>query len=211
MRGRDTNLNRKGILMARRAQKRLEDDAAQPTTEAPAENQAGANEPADPFSGVDIGGTEPDGGTPGSVVLLEQSRERASGQPREAGPGRGWTERYEQPVAYRRFTLRDQHGAEKILFTFSLPKGQSKPDEEVIDVMRDHKFWKGGKPNGLAEDARTDGESYPTGLQFGGNAKFPKAWVLPNNALGREVADSIDRALQEVASKLQGVEAAVVS
>lgn len=190
--------------MARRAQKTAADTAPTPQADTAvgyAENPSG---PADPFSDVDISGSESEAGLPGVLVQTPPDINLRSETTREAGPGRGWTQRFEQPVAYRRFTLKDEHGAEKILFTFNLPAGQAKPDEEVIDVMRDHKFWKDGKPYGLAEDARHSDESYSTGLRFGSNTKFPKAWVLPSNPLGREVADSIDRALDGVAKKLAG-------
>lgn len=119
------------------------------------------------------------------------------------GPGRGWTERTIQPVAYRRSTLKDEHGNEKILFIFNLPPGVTKPPQEIIDVLRDHKFWKDGKPYGLADDAKSNAESYPTRLTFGANRKYPKAWVLPNDKLGRTVADSIDQALDRVARRLE--------
>jgi hypothetical protein len=119
------------------------------------------------------------------------------------GPGRGWSGRFEQPVAYRKFTLRDAGGADKILFTFQLPPGDTKPPEAVIDVLRDHKYWKDGQPYGLAEDAKTNDASYATGLAFGTNPKHPKAWVLPNNELGRAVADSIDQALDGLAKRME--------
>lgn len=194
--------------MTRRARKTEE------TSDASLQTETSTNPVETPFDPFDTG-TEFDpatleaatGALTETAASVNETTRQAARRPSEAG--RGWTQRYEQPVAYRRFTLRDQHGAEKILFTFNLPKGQSKPDDEVIDVLRDHKFWKDGRPNGLADDARTDPESYSTGLQFGVNAKFPKAWVLPNNAHGREVADSIDQALQQVANRMEAAVATV--
>lgn len=119
------------------------------------------------------------------------------------GPGRGWTERFLQPVKYRRFVLKDQRGDEQILFQVDLPAGQTKPPEDVVNAFRAHKYWKDGEPYGLAEDARTNDESYATGLTFGIHKKHPKAWVLPNNQFGREVADSLDQALGELAKKIE--------
>jgi hypothetical protein len=194
--------------MARRART----EAAAADSQQPQEPEAPSVET--PFGAVDAAGNfdtpmiESEPGTPDDRVQVEIGETRQLSQKGRSGPGRGWTQRYEQPVAYRRFTLKDEHGADKILFAFDLPPGQYKPDEEVVNVMRDHKYWKDGKPYGHAEDARTSEQSYSTGLQFGTNAKFPKAWVLPNNALGRKVADSIDQALDGVANKLMEAHAA---
>lgn len=126
-----------------------------------------------------------------------------TGRERPRGPGRPWTERYDQPVAYRRFTLKDHEGREQILFQVALAPGETKPPEEVVEAFRGHKYWKDGKPYGLAADARSDEESYSTGLQFGTNKKYPKAWVLPATEFGRDVADSLDQALAAVAKKLE--------
>jgi len=127
-----------------------------------------------------------------------------TGRERPRGPGRPWTERYHQPVAYRRFTLKNERGDEEILFVVNLAPGETTPPEEVVNVFRAHKYWKNGKPHGLAEDARADDESYATGLTFGQHKKFKTAWVIKNDAFGDEVAASIDADLQAVATKLQG-------
>lgn len=117
--------------------------------------------------------------------------------------GRGWTQRYEQPVKYARSTFKDAMGDEHIAFRFELPLGQTKPEEAIIAVMRDHKAFKDGQPNGLAPDAKDDPESYPTGLHFDNLPRGGKAWLLPNTVLGRTVADSIDQALDGVAKKTE--------
>jgi len=59
-----------------------------------------------------------------------------------------------------RRTLNDEKGRPQILFLFTPPAGEAKPSEQVINVMRDHKYRKDGKPYGLVEDARTNDESY---------------------------------------------------
>jgi hypothetical protein len=110
-------------------------------------------------------------------------------------------------VSYRRSTLKDERGASKILIIFSLPAGETKPPEDVIQVMRAHKFWRDGKPYGLADDARAHDESYPTHLTFGQNRKYPTAWELPDTPFGREVADGIDRALHGLVPKREGHDA----
>jgi hypothetical protein len=139
-----------------------------------------------------------------SLPPSESGSPTRTGRERPPGPGRGWTERYDQPVAYRRFGLKDRNGGEHILFQVNLPAGQATPPAEVVEAFRAHKYWKDGEPYGLAEDARNNDESYSTGLTFGTNKKFPKAWVLPATEFGREVADSLDRALAAVARKLEG-------
>ena len=119
------------------------------------------------------------------------------------GPGRAWTQRYFQPVAYRRFEAKDPLGTSKIHFAFHLKPGQTVPEEEVLAVVRDHKFFKNGKPNGLAEDAQVDQDSHHTGLAFKTSPKWGKTWELPNTEFGRTVADSLDQALDGVAKRLE--------
>lgn len=117
--------------------------------------------------------------------------------------GRGWTQRYVQPVKYARSTFRDPLGKELIAFRFDLPPGQSKPDEAILEVMRDHKYFKAGRPNGLAEDAKCDPESHPTGLHFDNLPRGGRAWLIQNDPLGRAVAESLDRALNELAKRIE--------
>lgn len=162
--------------------------ATDPATEFnPAELEAQAPQEAPP---------EAQGGEPGEPAKTGRERPR--------GPGRPWTERYEQPVAYRRFTLKDHEGREQILFQVALAPGETKPPEEVVEAFRAHRYWKDGEAYGLAADARNNEESYSTGLQFGSNNKYPKAWALPATEFGRDVADSLDRALEAVARRLVG-------
>lgn len=117
--------------------------------------------------------------------------------------GRGWAQRYVQPVKYAHSTFKDAMGKEHIAFRFDLPPGQTKPDDAIIEVMRDHKFFKDGKPNGLAADAKSDPESYPTGLHFDNLPRGGKAWLIQNDTMGRTVADSIDQALDGLAKKME--------
>lgn len=118
--------------------------------------------------------------------------------------GRGWTQRFEQPVKYAHSTFKDPLGKEWIAFRFDLPPGVGKPDDAVLAVMRDHKYFKDGRPNGLAEDAKSDSDSYSTGLRFDNLPRGGKAWLLPNTPLGRTVADSLDQALDGLAKRIEG-------
>jgi hypothetical protein len=103
-------------------------------------------------------------------------------------PGRGWTERYEQPVKYRRFVARDMTRREQIMFKFDLPAGQDKPDERILAVMREHK---------------ETSEGYKTGLHFDADPVHGKVWKLPATPLGRDTADRIDTELNGVAHKIE--------
>jgi hypothetical protein len=165
----------------------------------PADAVAGDFNPAELEAGAAPGGA---GTSPDSTTSTGETT-RSTRPAFERSPGRPWSGRFEQPGAYRRFTLKDPGGAEKIHFVFPLEPGETKPPEPVINVMRAHKYWKDGKPYGLADDARSNDESYPTGLAFGTNKKHPKAWVLPNDEMGRTVAESIDAKLLELGHRLE--------
>lgn len=151
---------------------------------------------------------QPNIGPAGDQVLADAGVTPPPGDSPQHHPmpplGRGWTQRYSQPVKYARSTFKDAYGKEHIAFRFDLVAGETKPPEEVINVMRDHKFWKDGNPNGLAEDARQDQESYPTGLRFDNLPRGGRAWMIQNDVMGRTVADSLDQALDGVAKKLEG-------
>jgi hypothetical protein len=142
----------------------------------PAEAAAAASAPVAPA------GPEPTPAEPGPTT-----RQAAGERPRHTGPGRPWTERYEHPVKYRRFTARDGSGKEKIMFKFDLAPGQDKPPQELIDVLHKHQ--------------KTD-EGYPTHLRFESDPVVGKVWKLPSTELGRATADSLDQALSSLAHKL---------
>lgn len=110
-------------------------------------------------------------------------------QRRNTGP-RLWTQRFQPPeVTYERFTAKDELGKERVMFFFRLAKGQNKPSDEVLAVMR-------------ANKQTADGE-YATGLAFKQNPRFGPVWTLPNNELGRATADKIDQELDAVAKKVE--------
>jgi hypothetical protein len=102
--------------------------------------------------------------------------------------GRPWTERYEQPARYVRFTGKDDRGHRRIFVKFDLPPGEEKPHPEVLAVVQAYK--------------RT-AEGHPTGLHFSHDAVHGKTWSLPDDPLGRETADKLDMALNEVAHKIE--------
>jgi hypothetical protein len=139
---------------------------------------------------------------------FESQGEEGEAPPREqpkpmSALGKSWTQRYAPPsVKYAHSTFKDAMGKEHIAFRFDLPPGQTKPDDAIIEVMRDHKFFRDGKPNGLAPDARDDSESFPTGLHFD-TVRGGKAWLLPNTEMGRNVADSINQALDGLAKRVE--------
>lgn len=169
-----------------------------------------APNPADPIvQGVADSTRLPDDATDFDPAKLEgeaieqPAPVRQQGKPM-ASLGRGWVERYQQPVKYAQSTFKDAMGKEHIAFRFDLPPGQTKPDEAIIEVMRDHKYFKDGGPNGLSPDAKDDPESYPTGLHFENLPRGGKAWLLPNTQMGRTVADSINQALDGLAKRMEG-------
>ncbi len=136
------------------------------------------------------------------VERLEQEDRPARRDTSMPELGRGWTQRYVQPVKYAHSTFKDPMGNELIAFRFDLPPGQFKPDEDIIQVMRDHKYFKDGKPNGLADDAREDSESFPTGLHYQDyGPRIGKAWVIQNDRMGRMVAESLNEQLMGLAQK----------
>jgi hypothetical protein len=102
--------------------------------------------------------------------------------------GRPWTERYEQPVRYVRFTGKDDRGHRRIFVKFDLPAGEEKPHPDVLAVVQAHK---------RTEDDR------PTGLRFTHDQVHGKTWSVPDDPLGRETADKLDMALNEVAHKIE--------
>jgi hypothetical protein len=101
---------------------------------------------------------------------------------------RHWADRCAQPVSYSMFTAKDQTRKEQIMFKFNLPAGQDKPDDAAIAVMRSFK--------------KTD-DGYETGLHFEQDRVYGPVWKLPNNPAGREVADSIIQALDELGASLE--------
>jgi hypothetical protein len=117
----------------------------------------------------------------------------SSAEKKPFNPVRGWSSRNVQPVSYERLTDANmfvngasQRGA--IVFKFKLPKGQYKPDPEVLKVMDEHKRGYQDKP---------------TGLKFMQTREHGNAWVIPNDVEGRTLADKIEQGLKKVAEKLE--------
>jgi hypothetical protein len=96
---------------------------------------------------------------------------------------RSWTEQYTGPLQYELFTAGKQ-----IMFRFKLPKGQDKPSDDVLEVMRARK---------------KNAEGVATGLRFEETRMHGKVWTVPNDAEGRELAAKIDMELSKLAKKLE--------
>lgn len=119
-------------------------------------------------------------------------------------PGRAWSERFIQPIKYSRSNFKDAGGKHLIAFRFDLPEGTTKPSEELLAVLRNHKVFNRGKPIGLTPHAGNDPESISTGLHYEDfGPGLGKLWVMPNGELGRTVADSLDMALNNLAKKIE--------
>jgi hypothetical protein len=124
-----------------------------------------------------------------------QATQAETGQPatpaEPQGPQRqykarvSWAEQYTGPLQYEMFTA-----GKKIMFRFKLPKGQDKPTDEVLEVMRWHKQTQDEPPQ-------------PTGLKYENTRTHGKVWSIPNDPEGRELAGNIDRALSKLATKME--------
>ena len=117
-------------------------------------------------------------------------------------PGRGWTSRLAHPARYRLSEQKNEHNENVYHLRFELPKGMDKPPPEVLEVLQAHKYFKHGEPNGLAEDARNDPESFRTGLRWRDDRHVQKAWELPADRLGHIVKDSLAADLNQVAERI---------
>ena len=96
-------------------------------------------------------------------------------------------EQYTGPLQYELFTV-----GKTIMFRFKLPKGQDKPANEALEIMRSHKQTLEGQPTGLRfEDTRMHG----------------KVWTIPNDPEGRELAGKIEMELAKVARKMEATPA----
>jgi hypothetical protein len=104
-------------------------------------------------------------------------------QQRDFKARRSWTEQYTGPVQYEMFTA-----GKSVMFRFKLPKGQDKPSDEALEVMRSHKQTPEGQP---------------TGLKFEATRAHGKVWTIPNDEEGRELAVKIDMELSKVARKME--------
>lgn len=120
-----------------------------------------------------------------------------------APPGRAWSERFIQPIKYSRSNFKDPSGKHLIAFRFDLPAGESKPSEELLAVLRNHKVFNRGKPVGQSPNSGSDPDSIYTGLHYEDfGPGLGKLWVMPNGELGRTVADALDMALNNLAKKI---------
>lgn len=119
-------------------------------------------------------------------------------------PGRAWTERFIQPIKYSRSNFKHPEKGHLIAFRFDLPPGETKPGEELLAVLRNHKVFRQGRPVGLNSDAGRDRDDIQTGLHYEDfGPGLGKLWVMPNGELGRTVADSLDQALYGLAKKAE--------
>jgi hypothetical protein len=130
----------------------------------------------------------PAGPTPDEAAPVAETEPEKGRRPYK--PVRSWTETYNQPLRYERFTDDRSH---KIMFRFKLPAGQAKPPEEVLELMRSHMQTPEGEPTGLGfRDLRSHG----------------KVWIIPNDAEGRDLADKIDFKLTQLAAKIKAADRA---
>jgi hypothetical protein len=119
-------------------------------------------------------------------------------------PGRAWTERFLQPIKYSRSNFKHPEKGHLIAFRFELPPGETKPSEELLSVLRNHKVFKQGKPVGLTPDAAHSRDAIQTGLHYEDfGPRLGKLWVMPNGELGRTVADSLDQALYGLVKRIE--------
>lgn len=119
-------------------------------------------------------------------------------------PGRAWTERFLHPIKYSRSNFKHPEKGHLIAFRFDLPPGETRPSEELLSVLRNHKVFKQGKPVGLTPDAAHDRDAIQTGLHYEDfGPGLGKLWVMPNGELGRTVADSLDQALYGLVKKIE--------
>lgn len=93
-------------------------------------------------------------------------------------PGTTWSERLQFPLKFRHYTGFDAGGRERIFIKFELPPGETKLDPEALALVRSFKQVK--HQPGL-----------PTGLTFTRDKVHGKVYTLPNNMVGRAVADTI--------------------
>jgi hypothetical protein len=114
--------------------------------------------------------------------------ERAEAPKREFQPVRGWTQRFEGPLKYRKFTDADLR---VIAFKFNLPPNE-KPPEEVLTLMKSNMKDKDGQA---------------TGLLYQSTRKHGPIWTIPNDIEGRTLADRIDFRLSELAQKMDETQA----
>jgi hypothetical protein len=103
-------------------------------------------------------------------------------------PVRHWSDRFVQPVAYRRFTDADLGSKGAVCFQFTLPQGQRVPDQDIIKIMQENKL---------------DCHGNPTGLKFTETRKHGKIWTLPNDVEGRTLADRIEMRLRRLAAEIE--------
>lgn len=137
------------------------------------------------------------------AIDASPSHEEATPDPSKP-PGRAWSERFIQPVKYSRSNFKHPEKGHLIAFRFDLPAGETKPSDELLAVLRNHKVFRQGRPVGLMEGAGHDPQAASTGLHYEDfGPGLGKLWVMPNGELGRTVADSLDMALNSLAKKME--------
>jgi hypothetical protein len=100
-------------------------------------------------------------------------------------PVRPWTERYAEPLRYRKFS---DDVLKVIGFQIILPDGQKTPPQEVLDLLH---------------SMQRDGDGRPTGLRFETTRRHGKVWTVPNDPEGRALADRLDFELNKLAHKME--------
>jgi hypothetical protein len=126
---------------------------------------------------------EPAAQTPTAAAEAPAAQAEPDKPQRQFGGRRSWVEQYSGPLQYEMFTV-----GKTIMFRFKLPKGQDKPADEALEIMRSHKQTPEGQP---------------TGLKFGDTRMHGKIWTIPNDPEGRELAQKIEMELAKVARKLE--------
>ena len=118
----------------------------------------------------------------------------AKGFPR---PDRMWTERFVQPVKFRRFTGRGRGSKPMIFIQFDLPPGQDQLDPNVYAVLKELKY--------LDRSPEHGGGQCPTGLSSMSSARHKPGtlWALPDNPVGRTAADIVAARLFDLARQME--------
>ncbi len=106
-------------------------------------------------------------------------------------PGRTWTERYQQPLKYCRYSDRGYDGKPRIYFKFDFPPGQHKVGDTVYAILKELKH--------LDRSPERGGGMTHTGLR----CNTASLWQLPDTPIGRTTADILDARLRELARQLE--------
>ena len=145
--------------------------------------QAAESQPAEAPESAPTTAVEPPPQTPLPATEIPASQPETERPKRSFNDRRSWVEQYTGPLQYELFTV-----GKTIMFRFKLPKGQDKPADEALEIMRSHKQTPEGQP---------------TGLKFGDTRMHGKVWTIPNDPEGRKLAQKIEMELTKVARKME--------